>query len=253
MTTRPLALLAVTTLAGCATTKSFEFPTESSRQCFAPCESQHTTCKYHCGAHGVHHSHESSGSVGVDALGLALDVVVHLDCIGVCNAALERCAAGCGGRQVGGARVPASGPVSSDARQRELRIKLLKADGVYDGMVATCNRLYAATNARAIKVAGRPREECPPKNVFVDFCMQLKHETARCLLPEVAAKEKDDCKEALQDEELVPASNMNAVLGRCYPRKKATSQPASQPTSRPTKHRAPPAKQSADEEHPPKK
>lgn len=218
-------------VSGCASTRSFEFPDDTSRRCFVPCESQHEPCKLQCVLH-------QSGGL--------LDSIGQLACIASCNSALESCASGCGGHAAGDGPRVRSGPVSSDARRRELRIELLKQEGQYEEMSRDCATLHEQVTARAVKILGKPREDCPPRAVFMDYCLELKPRVARCLRPDTPAKDKGDCEEALRDEDFVPASNMDAILARCYPPKEA-SQPASQPANQPTR-RAPPARQHTDNE-----
>ncbi len=224
-------LFAVTS---CSTTiPVYEFPNQTARQCFVPCESQYDSCKTTCGAASVR-----GGSENI------LYSLVYLDCINGCNNAVDKCATGCGGHEY--SESAHQNPPMSEAHHRKLRIKMLKMEGTYKKILRSCTRLYEEVNQLARAKHGLPREECPPKGVFVNLCLELKPETARCLIPSVARREQDACKAPIQKEALRPVKRINHALSLCYPLKETPAPPTSQP-AQPSPS---PEKQMQDQEAP---
>lgn len=189
---QPILLLLFAGLAGCATTSEYRFPDAHGQQCFAPCESQRSSCHTHCAL-------------------LADDPLLQVACHLECSMAVEQCASSCGGWR-GSREGGRPSTQQLDERQRELKAMMDRMEGSAGSRgssEAHCVVLYDAVSSAA-------SPDCPPRERFLETCNQLMPEVARCLNPSVLKKEREACKEAMRREDPQRASAMNDILSRCY-------------------------------------
>jgi hypothetical protein len=238
-------ILLPTLLAGaCATGADFVFPDESSRRCFAPCESFHGACLGQCSGYGFRQR---------ELLDLLGDVVCSADC----GLALKRCAMRCGGREAGdGPAAPPSAPLdpgTAGNRQAQLRAQLRKmrweelSGKKKHLLIKGCADLYRRITAAS--PGGLP-PGCPGAEPFQTRCRDLSPEVVHCLDPKHREREAEACSRAFGREDRDVARAMNAILIQCSPPR--LPEPGSRPSSSsaPAPAPKPPAKQAGDREEP---
>jgi hypothetical protein len=229
MTRSTLLLLTLLLSASCTPTVSYSFQTDSQRACFRPCRTEYSVCALRC---------ENANSGSKSSFGAILDVVGDVACYGLCKRVAKRCAQDC--RADGAPRV--SAPAGATSRQRDLHLKLMKAEGKLALLDKRC-REFDKNLRKRFAVGPHPAEtsHCPPSSEVLHSCRRLTPEAVRCLAPDLPKGEREACKAVIarQDEAAV-GGVLNAIADCAAKRRKV------QPSS------APSVKQAQDGEEPPK-
>ena len=221
-------LLFITT--SCTPTISYNFKTAAERACFRPCRSEYTVCALRCDSNGRRRSRSTLGAI--------LDVVGDSACYGICRRVARRCAQDCRAEGVTSPRPTYSS--SAGERQRQLHLKLMKAEGKLALLDQRCRDFDTKLRTRFAKGLHPSETYCPPKAVVLRSCRRLTPDAVRCLAPDLPISEREACKAVIARQDELAVGGVLAAIADC-----ASKRHKVQPSS------APAVKQAQDGEEPP--